>query len=112
MRIIARTSIRRPQLMPVAAISILLLLAILPLPYGYYIFLRWVTCGMAVFTAYIAYQWGFKWAIWVFIPLAILFNPIFPIYLTKEIWQPIDIITATIFIASLSLRRKLKDVSD
>ena len=97
---------RRPHIIPTIVIAFLLLLAVLPLPYGYYTFLRWITCGMAAFTAYIAYQWEFKWATWIFIPLAILFNPIIPIHLTKEIWQPIDIVGAIIFGVSAFVLRK------
>lgn len=97
---------RRPHLIPSLIIAVLLLIAILPLPYGYYSFLRWVTCGIAAVTSFIAYQWGFKWAPWVFIPLAILFNPILPIHLTKEIWQPIDIIAAILFSGSAFVFKK------
>lgn len=101
---------RRPHLIPTIVIALLLLIAILPLPYGYYTFLRWVTCGMAAFTAFIAYQWEFKWALWVFIPLAILFNPIFPIHLTKEIWQPIDIVAAVLFsVSAFVLKKPIND---
>lgn len=101
---------RRPHLVPSVVIAFLLLIAILPLPYGYYTFLRWVTCGMAAFTAYITYQWGYKWALLIFIPLAILFNPIFPIHLTKEIWQPIDIACAILFgISAFVLKKPLSD---
>lgn len=87
----------RPHLVPSLVIAFLLLMAALPWPYGYYVFLRWVTCGMAAYTAYISYTWETKWALWVFIPIAILFNPIFPVYLTKAVWQPIDVVVAILF---------------
>jgi len=92
---------RRPYPVPAVIIAFLLLIAVLPLPYGYYIFLRWITCGMAIFTAYIAYQWEAKWAVWVFVPIAILFNPVVPIHLDKETWVIIDIIVAIIFLVSM-----------
>jgi len=97
---------RRPHLAPAILIAFLLLIAILPLPYGYYIFLRWVTCGMAVFTAFLAYHWETKWVVWVFIPIAIVFNPFVPIHLTKEIWQPIDIVCAILFAISAFILKK------
>jgi len=101
---------RRPHQIPMLVITFLLLIATLPLPYGYYIFLRWATCGMAVVTAVIAYKWEVKWVMWVFIPIAILFNPLVPIHLTKEIWQPIDIICAIIFgISAFTLEKPLND---
>lgn len=101
---------RRPHLAPALLIAFLLLIATLPLPYGYYIFLRWVTCGMAAFTAFIAYQWEARWVVWLFIPIAILFNPFIPIHLTKEIWQPIDMVCAVLFgISAFILKKPLND---
>ena len=97
---------RRPHLIPAVVIAFLLLIGPFPLPYGYYVFLRWVTCSMAGFTAYIAYQWEAKWAIWIFILIAILFNPVIPVHLTKEIWPFVDIICATIFgIGAFTLKK-------
>ena len=100
---------RRPHLAPAVIIAFLLLIAIFPLPYGYYIFLRLVTCGMAAFIAFIAHGWGIKWVMWVFILIAILFNPIVPIHLTKEIWQFIDIVCAIIFGISVFVLKKPLD---
>jgi hypothetical protein len=75
----------------------MLLSAVASLPYGYYQFLRWVVCGTGIFTAVSAYRWGKAWATWLFASIAVLFNPIVPIYLTKEIWKPIDLACALIF---------------
>lgn len=36
------------------------------------------------------------WA-WVFGIIALLFNPIIPVHLSREIWAPIDIMAALIF---------------
>lgn len=41
------------------------------------------------------------WA-WFFLSVAILFNPIYPIYLQNDIWKIIDIIVAISFFASIS----------
>lgn len=92
---------KRPHIIPALIVAIMLLVAILPLPYGYYTFLRWATCGVAVFIAFNAYRWGKTWATWLFGAIAVLFNPFVPIYLTKEIWQPIDVVGALLFGASI-----------
>jgi arginine exporter protein ArgO len=64
---------------------------------------------MAVFTAIVAYRWEVKWVVWVFVPIAILFNPFFPIFLTKGTWRPIDIVCAIVFgISAFMLRKPLK----
>ena len=91
----------RPHVIPAIIATVLLLVAIAPLPYGYYQFLRWVVCGASVFIAYTAYTWSKIWAVWLFGVVAVLFNPILPIHLTKEIWQPIDLVCALLFILSL-----------
>jgi hypothetical protein len=81
--------------------GVLLLLGILNgWPYAYYILLRWVICGAAIFNAV-----GFsksKLTGWVFVfgALAFLFNPLFPVYLNKSSWVGIDLISAFIFFIS------------
>lgn len=101
---------KRPHLIPALIVAAMLLIAIAPLPYGYYQLLRWVTCGVAVFIAIQAYSWKKIWAIWLFAVIAVLFNPLIPIHLTKEIWQPIDIICALAFgVSPLFLREPAKE---
>jgi hypothetical protein len=87
----------RPHLIPVLIVVLMLFVAVAPLPYIYYQFLRWIVCGIAVFVAVKAYQWGKEWATWLFAFVAVLFNPIVPIHLTKEIWMPIDLACALLF---------------
>lgn len=79
-------------------IAVLSLIALFPLPYGYYMFLRIaVTLGSGA-----AIYYGFKqervpsWA-WASIVTAILFNPIIPIHLTREIWMIFNIASAVLF---------------
>ncbi len=97
---------KRARIITTIIVSVLLLIAILPLPYGYYTFLRWATCSMAAYIAYVSYQRGAKWLLWIFVPIAVLFNPILPIHLSKEIWQPIDFASAIIFGVSAFVLRK------
>jgi len=103
---------KRPHLIPALIAASLLLLALAPLPYGYYQFLRWVTCGVAVFIAVEGYRWRRIWAIWLFGIVAVLFNPILPIYLTKEIWQPIDVVSALLFGASIFFLKRPSESGD
>jgi len=91
---------RRPHLIPALVATAMLFLAMADLPYGYYQILRWVVCGVAAYIAYMAYRWGKVWATWIFGFVTALFNPIIPVYLTKEIWQPIDFICAILICSS------------
>lgn len=88
----------------VSIIAILILLLAVPegfWPYGYYVFLRWVITGAAVFLLWIASQLKKQGWFWLMVGIAILFNPIIPIHLDKEIWQIIDFIVAVLFLISI-----------
>jgi hypothetical protein len=98
-------------------ISIIMLgLCIEKWPYLYYILLRWVVCFSAFFVAMFAYvradeqRYDCKHKIstytnWSFMCLfgfiALLFNPLLPIHLNRDIWVPIDLFTAGLFFIGL-----------
>lgn len=99
---------------PVLASSIsaacILLLAIPDIwPYAYYQILRFAVCGAALYNGYTAYATGKKMLIGIFAIIAVLFNPIAPIYLDKEVWIIIDSITAVIFIVSLFFLKQIEN---
>jgi len=88
----------------VSIIAIIMLLLAIPSeiwPYGYYILLRWVVTGAALFVLWIAYELKKKAWPWVMGAIAILFNPIAPIYLNKGNWVVIDLIVAALFLISI-----------
>lgn len=80
---------------------IILLIAFGRLPYGYYTFVRIFICGVSVYSAFLLMKKDSNYLGWLFIIIGILYNPIIPIYLTREIWQYLNIITATIFIVKI-----------
>ncbi len=71
--------------------AIALFIALAPMPYGYYTLLKIMACGVFAWAAYISYSNKLTIQLWLFAGLALLFNPIIPIYLSKELWMPIDI---------------------
>jgi len=77
--------------------------AIAEWPYGYYTFLKWITCITSILVAFQAFEKNIDWAKVVFIVIAILFNPLAPIYLSRSTWIPIDIITAIFFIFAIKI---------
>lgn len=82
--------------------AIVLLLAIPAIwPYGYYILLRWIVTISAVFLVWISYKLEKKFWLFLMIIVALLFNPIAPIYFGKEIWVVIDFIVAILFLVSI-----------
>jgi len=77
--------------------AVLLLLALAPLPYGFYTLLRLVVTICAVVIAYHHWQSGGKGVAIAMGFIALLFNPLIPVYLTREIWAPIDLGLAVLF---------------
>ncbi|MBD3627660.1 DUF6804 family protein [Cyclobacterium sp.] len=85
-------------------LSILFLVCLLDMPYGYFQLVRFL--GMVGFgiLAYHNYQKNQTWfAIWL--ASAILINPIFKISLGREIWNFVDVIWAIILIASILIHQ-------
>ena len=95
---------------PQVIASIMLLWALNPdNPYGYYILLRWVCCGIFAFLAIRAIENKEKpgW-VWILGIMAVVYNPIIRIHLTREIWSIINVITIGIAVASI-FSIKVKD---
>ncbi len=86
----------------------LLFLGIADLPIGYYTFLRILVTIGSVAVVVTEYENGFNFWVITFGLIAILFNPLIPIYLNdKSAWMPIDIIGGIIFvIKSFTLKQK------
>ena len=87
-----------------SVIVILMLLLAIPggvWPYGYYVLLRWLVTAIAIFILWIAYKSKKQRWLWLMGGIAILFNPIVPIYLDKGIWAVIDFIVAVVFLVSI-----------
>ena len=84
--------------------AVLLVAAVLRLPYGYYSFLRIVICGAAALIAVAGLkediQRGTAWTA-TFILIVVLFNPILPIRLHRSIWLYLDLMAAGVFTAHL-----------
>ena len=78
----------------------LLVFSLAPLPYGYYQFLRLVVTIAAGFIAFSRFEddetaWAFTFG-----GICILFNPIFPIHMSRDFWVPVDVVVALIFLAN------------
>jgi len=72
------------------------------LPYGYFTLLRFVVCAVGAYIAYKTYEKDNEsLLVWLFGGIAILFNPIIPIYFTREVWWVIDLIVGGVFLLSI-----------
>jgi hypothetical protein len=75
-------------------------------PYGYYVLLRWVCCGVFVYLAFQAFERAKQDWVWILGITALIYNPIVPIHLTRGIWEVVNIITALIAVASIFVFRR------
>lgn len=87
-----------------SGIAIVMLLLAIPSglwAYGYYVILRWVVTIAALFVLWVAHT--LKKNVWVGIMaiVAILFNPIYPVYLDKGTWVIINLMAAVLFLVSM-----------
>src|SRR5438874_2039216 len=73
----------------------------------FYTLLRWVCCAVFAYSAVTAFQMKRVLWTWIFGVLAVLFNPIAPVYLQRDTWRVIDCAAiAVMLIAAVVLARK------
>src|SRR5205814_2014345 len=87
--------------------AVLLVIAVAPIPYGYYTFARIVTCGAATLIAVVGFRDRLvqAWSI-LMVAIAVLFNPILPIQLDRAIWFYLDLVAAAVFVSHLVMVRE------
>ena len=92
--------------------SVIVFLALFRLPYGYYTFLRWFITFYCICSIKITYKIMTTTYTLIYLILGILFNPFIPVYLTRELWMIIDIITGiiitviTIYLLSKNVKKE------
>lgn len=84
-------------------LAFLLLLAAIPLPYKYYINLRYAVCFSLIYILVSEWKLLTEKNKAACIVIALVFNPFFPIYFTKPIWIIVDVISA-IFLLNIKSR--------
>lgn len=75
-------------------LAAVLLLCLAPMPYGYFTLVRilaTVVFGLYAYKCYVAKKEGLTW---VFVTLALLFQPFAKVGLGRTIWNIIDVIVA------------------
>ena len=84
---------------PVAAV--MLVFAFANNSYSYYKLLRWTVCSVAAYSALKAAEMNKRGWVWSFGISADLFNPIFPVHLSGEIWVSVDLVLANMVCISV-----------
>ncbi len=68
-------------------------------PYDYYVVLRFVVSPVMAIGAFQAYALQKPGWLWLLAIMALLFNPIIPVHLTRHTWMPINIFCACLLVA-------------
>lgn len=90
------------------AVCVLLGVALLPMPYGYYMFLRLAICAYAVFVFVQEQKNGVCFGSVTTAALALLYNPVFRVHLDKDIWMGVNVATVLVLIIIFTIRGKEK----
>jgi len=73
-------------------LAVLLFICLLDMPYGYFQLVRFLAMVGFSYLAYIAYQKDERNKAYVFMALAILFQPMIKIALGRDIWNMVDVV--------------------
>lgn len=87
-------------------LPILFLLCLLQMPYGYYQAVRFIGFLGFALLAYFSYQENRKVEIFIFISLALLFQPFIKVALGRTVWNIVDVIVSAGLIISLFVKPK------
>lgn len=90
-------------------LAVLLLLCLLGMPYGFYMFVRFMALVGFSVLAYFAYKENKLSEIAIYITLAILFQPLIKIALGRTLWNIVDVIVAIGLLISLSIKCRNED---
>jgi hypothetical protein len=90
--------------------AVLLLVAVGRNAYDFYTIMRWIVCGVSAYGAFVEFERKRTGWAWTFAIMAVAFNPIAPVRLSRETWAPIDVLAAGILVASVVARRKAKEI--
>ena len=87
-----------------------LLFAMFPgLDATYYVFLRWIIFAIAVFWIAFGIKFPRNLALATGIMAAVLWNPVFPVYLDRGIWFVLDLAFALLFIFGAGTNEPSRD---
>ena len=106
-----RTRVTTPPAIVWLAPVVFLVLAVGSWPYSYFQFLRVLVCAATGFLAW--HQWRLAerlsgWTV-TLTGICLLFNPVLPIHMTREIWAVVDLATAVVLVIHfIALRASLK----
>jgi outer membrane protein assembly factor BamB len=96
------------KMLPLVFAALMLFVGIGSWPYQYYVALRIVVFAVSVYSTFLAYYYRKNFAVLPFVVIAVLFNPLFPISLSRNLWLVLDIVSGLLFLSSIFIFRRSK----
>ena len=87
-------------------LSILLFLCLADMPYGYYQFVRFASCIVFGYLAYLSNEEKLNNQTIIYVVLALLFQPFIKISLGRELWNIVDVIVGVGLILTTIIESK------
>ncbi len=86
-------------------VAIAMLLGVLTnyFPMVYYQLTNWAVMGAALTAAWQFYKRGNLWFTWIFVVVAVVFNPLAPLHIQQDIWRVIDLVGAALLVVGIIL---------
>lgn len=78
------------------------------LPFAYYQLMNWAVVGGALMAVWQSYKMNALLPMWLFALVAVIFNPIAPIYLSAFTWQIADMVVIILFAVSFFVMKEKK----
>ena len=89
-------------------LSLLLFSCLLDMPYGYFQLVRFISMIGFIYLALIVNEQKIKNEFFIYIALALLFQPLLKIALGRSIWNIVDVIVGACLIISLFNKKAIK----
>lgn len=87
-------------------LALLFFLCLLDMPYGYFQLVRFLALAGFGFLAYKANQVEKSEQVFIYIALALLFQPFYKIALGRDIWNMVDVVVGVALLISIFIPKK------
>ena len=85
----------------IISVILLFLATIEGWPYGFFTLLRLVVFGTTAYLSWLAYRSEKQAWTWIFGFIALVFNPLIPLHLGRDLWVVVDLLVAVFLIISI-----------
>lgn len=82
-------------------LTLMLFTCLLDMPYGYYQLVRFTAMDVFGYLAFISFERQERAAGYVYVLLALLFQPFFKVALGRELWNVVDVVVGVGLVATL-----------